>query len=341
MALIPFAREPQLGIARHLLTTSSTMQVSLIAAAATTAALSVWLPIRLLGTDAATPAALQEPVANVASSNRTPVSPLTIEDEHRWETTLTQSLSLSGVKALHATVGAGDIQVVPGTGDALELEAQIVADTRRVAPEALTNNFDDHVLVERNEGKLVLRDAHAAAENQEERQGWGVTLILRTPIALPTDAISGAGSITVMKAKGDVSLITGAGSATVHMPEQELASFKAEVGAGDVRCDVAQVQGSLQAMVGAGNAELRLHNHSSGAKVKLEVGAGSVSLSMPQNVSGAFDLRTVAGQIRVPDSLGLEVKRGTAGESAKGQVGASECSYSASTSSGDIEIKFE
>jgi len=352
-ALCPFVNLNKTLVPTGLLTMTTTTQVTLLVMASTTVAAGVWIPSYF----APKPAAVTPVVAHVPEAQQDLVDadvdgkslrkaiktaaagapvPGLEHDENVWETTLMHDMQLpKGVEDLRLNTGAGNVEVLPGTGG-ISIETKVRANTERVDASKLTSYFEDHVLISQEEGTLVIEDRHS---KENEGNGWSISLTVRVPEGFPISANSGAGNVTVRAARERVSANSGAGNVSVEMPESSLANVSANSGAGKVVVKLRSINGSLTANSGAGRVEAHVQQVHQAKRVTVSSGAGSALLVLPQDVAGEFKLESGVGSVKAPESFGLTFEKKTVGEKAWGLVGSSAAKYSVSSGAGSVEVR--
>lgn len=259
-------------------------------------------------------------------------------DRH-WETTVEVSAELSRrVEALHITTGGGDIKVVPSDSDELHVLAVVKARKKYIDEDEVSDDFEAHVRMTRNGDVLEIADVHGEDQNKEARRGWSVSLTIWVPKSLAIDARSGAGDVHVAEASGSVSLMSGAGDVTLAVGETSLDTVKLQSGAGNVTLSAAEVDGTLDAVSGAGNVSVTLTDGGASGDVTLHSGAGSITLNVPDNIHGDFEMQAPVGRIKIGSDWDLNVKRSMIGSKASGAVGGGGPLYKLHTGAGSISI---
>lgn len=267
---------------------------------------------------------------------RVPVDPTAdLADDEVWQTELFDSRAMpAGVDRVWINTGAGSVRIERARGGSLEVDAVVRADLANVDSSAMTAYFDDHVSISMDDGTLEIEDAHSGED------GWSVSLVVRVPGAFPLQANSGAGDVTVLYAPDEVLANSGAGTVRIELPNEVVGSITANTGAGEVVIDVAGVDGSLVGNSGSGGVKARIGHWDSRGDVSLSAGVGDVRLTVPDGVSGTFDLRSDLGSVEVPDALGLEVTDSQMGSRVRGSVGAGEAKYSLQAGVGSVVLDF-
>lgn len=255
------------------------------------------------------------------------------DEKNTWRTELSEVFALARtVESLSVSTGAGDVQVLASTSGRLEIQATVKARTDKVKREQLTQVFADHVEVVEEDGVLRIEDHH------KNTNGWTIDLVVSVPARLPLSANSGAGDVLVRTGSEKVNANSGAGDVLVELAGERVKKLSANSGAGAVRAEVASVEEDLSGNSGAGDVTLLVLDPSSPGKVTLNSGAGAVSLMVPANVVGSFDLETF-GSIQVAPSLGLKVSQDISGQSrAAGTLGSGGGSYSLRSGAGNLAL---
>lgn len=257
------------------------------------------------------------------------------EDQNTWRTEVSKVLALApSVESMAVNTGSGDVEVLASNGPRLEIVAKVRARLGTVKDSELTQVFEDHVDVFEEDGVLTIEDKH------NNTRGWSVSFVVSVPGRLPLNANSGSGDVTVRTGRGEVNANTGSGDVRVELPFERLQSLNANSGSGDVVVDVTSIEDELNANSGSGDVTARVAEASSPGRASLNSGSGDIVLVVPGNVVGTFELQTHGGDIEVPRSFGLEVKKDISGQSvARGTLGSGGGRYKLSSGSGDLEVQ--
>jgi len=255
------------------------------------------------------------------------------EKHEHLATVKTEQALDNAIQSLRIETRAGDIEVEQAKGDKLQITADVRVDRKRAAEITDPNDFAQHVRISTKDKVLTIADAHKDAE---DRDAWRVSLKVAVPRALAIDAAAGAGNVIVNFAAGDIKLKTGAGNIELAIDTAALVS--ATSGAGNVKLVLGEVSGPVEAKSGAGDVELRLAKGGSEKKVALRSGAGNVSLALPGEASGQFDLSTGVGSISTEGCEGIKVKKHAVGARASGSLGEGGPAYELTTGVGSIQV---
>jgi RNA polymerase sigma-70 factor (ECF subfamily) len=255
-------------------------------------------------------------------------------DENVWRAQLSQVLAPAAtVESVAVNATSGDIELVPSASGRLEIQANVRARISSVQSSELTQVFEDHVDVVEEEGVLRIEDKH------RNSNGWGVSFVVGVPARLPASANSGSGDILIRHGQQKVAANTGSGDVKIDLPQGRIVALSANTGSGDVEVQVFSVEKGLNANTGSGDVVVLVTDVASPGKTSLNTGSGDVHLVLPPGVVGSFDLETGSGEIALPRSLGIEVRRVNGGLEAKGQVGSGGGSYALRSGSGTLEVE--
>lgn len=221
----------------------------------------------------------------------------------------------TGLNCIDALVQAGAVEFVPCEGEDVRIEVVVLLADDRPAADS-RSEFAAHVSVEREAGRLLLRDAHAGAADAND---WELRVTVRLPAATDLTARLSTGRLRVaVREANDVRLDLGSGTADVAV--QRLA------GACRIEARTAQVTLGV-ADVGPGG----------GLDVEVDVGAAHVTL--PEAVRGSFTLDVATGGIDAADRYGLNLERRMAAVSARGALGEGGPRHSIRVGTGQIELR--
>jgi RNA polymerase sigma-70 factor (ECF subfamily) len=255
-------------------------------------------------------------------------------DQGEWKAELFHSRLLpASVEALSLNVSSGDIEVDESKSGELQIQARVRAKIEVVSRDQLTQVFEDHVDVFEEKGTLTVENKHRDA------RGWSVSLVVHVPGKLPLSANSGSGNIVVRRALGSVQANTGSGDVRLRLAGERVEEVSANTGSGDVVVEALSVESRLIANTGSGDVVALLADGGSPGEVQLNSGSGDLRLIVPANVVGEFDLYTNGDAIRLPSSLGIEVREEPGrGRSARGAFG-SGGTYRLRSGSGELEVE--
>ena len=147
--------------------------------------------------------------------------------------------------------------------------------------------------------------------------------------------------MTLRTGQGEINANTGSGDVSIELATATLESVNANTGSGDVAIEVSSIKDELNANTGSGDVEIRVAEATSPGKASLNSGSGDMLLVVPGNILGSFELKTMSGDITLPPSLGIPVKKDVSGQRvAKGSAGNGGGKYRMNSGSGDIEVRF-
>jgi hypothetical protein len=152
-------------------------------------------------------------------------------------------------------------------------------------------------------------------------------------------AKTGGGSIEIMGSEGHVNANTGGGSVRVggsHGP------VTVNTGGGSI--DIKEAKGSISANTGGGSIKAEvLGLQEKSDQIKLSSGGGSLTLHIPENLPGSFDvelnLRRPKKDYRIISDFPLEVHEHSNKKTASGDINGGGHRISLKTTNGNIKIK--
>lgn len=204
-----------------------------------------------------------------------------IPADRLWRAELSASPKFGkDVTSLILTVGAGAIEVVPGKS--FRVDAVVWVDKALVEADQLVKSFEGHVLVERRDGELRVRDKHSLeASRTDARNPWQVSLVVHVPRFV------------------DVVGAIGAGNVVVNAPRSAIGAANLATGAGSIRVDAASAPQSLTLTTGSGHINVAVHEDGPRADSIFKTGSGHIELDFPASTGGDIVMSTGIGHVRV------------------------------------------
>ena len=222
------------------------------------------------------------------------------------------------LEELRIVNSSGDVDVVSARGASIEIEARVkVAESRLDEfdrEKALT--FNDHISVRQEGGLLVVEDAH---RHDPDHNDWQLELTIRVPRQVSIKATLGAGNVSIkLAAARDIDV---------------------NLGAGNVEIDLQRIDGGVMGRVGAGNFALSTTVSAPTKDVEIDCAAGNISLALPKQFSGVFDVTVAVGEVSIAERYGLHVNRKLMTAYVKGTVGTGGPRYKLQVATGAINLK--
>lgn len=222
------------------------------------------------------------------------------------------------ITAVRVDNRVGTIALVASTTGQLDVQGEVRIRESRLGEQKARGAlaFGEHVTVTQQGGTVTIVDAHAAAADHDD---WRVDL---------TVAVPGAPDVAAKLVVGDLSL---------RLPTAAEVNLAVEVGRIDAELDGIGRRLEVSATTGDVAIAVRRQAPSSGAT--LSTVTGRMSLALPPDVAGKFDLEVAVGGLRVDPRYGLEVVRDTVGARVAGTVAGGTAPYSLNVTTGDLELR--
>ena len=250
------------------------------------------------------------------------------------DTTFSWSRTLPAGARLSLRNVSGPIEVRPGSGDRVEVQAVYRLDGRTRSGD-ITFEVHDRAM---NDVEICTvdrgRDACGPAEDMWSDNHVSVRYLVDLPKGMRLHAATGNGSIIVMQAVAEVNVTTGSGDVVIRESESRVS---ASTGNGDVTVAIANgpvsarsgngrvlvnmAYGRVDASSGNGDVDARLLSIDAGDQQPMSIssGNGDVRLSLPSSFAGQIDANTGNGKVntdfdvRTQGRLDKSTLRGTVG----------------------------
>ncbi|MCA8949869.1 MAG: hypothetical protein KDE27_10230 [Planctomycetes bacterium] len=177
-------------------------------------------------------------------------------------------------------------------------------------------DFASHVEVRREGKRLIVKNRHADTSDQND---WQLHLEVAVPAGVALDIEQAAGIV-------DVALPSSRDIAVANA-------------AGEIAVDVPALDGKLVAHGSTGEIDVRIAERGPTGGCDLDCAAGNVTLTLPQDVAGSFDLGATVGNVSVADRFGLQTEREITSARARGKVGTGEATFRARTATGNVTVR--
>ncbi len=225
--------------------------------------------------------------------------------------------------ALDVGVRAGSLRVQPSESDRVKVGAHLmVSESMHATMGSAPLLFKDHADVTWEDGKLSISDPH---RDSSEKDDWQVSYSIFLPVA---------------KAVGralDLDLSVAAGELQVTLPA--IGSLTARSGAGEVSVAADRVVGPVDLSVAAGECRLAIAEEAPAENVKIDIGTGGLSLTLPEGASGKLEADVAVGTLSVAARYGIAVERSLTAANAKGQFGAEGPDYKIEVAVGECTVR--
>lgn len=291
-----------------------------------------WLPIGVLALVAmsfpswlATSAPAQD-----REAQRVPLQ----DDDRYWTAQAKGTVPLGQESVLGVRANVGGLEIVPGQGRDIVVTARVKARKELVDAAEVRGVFEDHVRVESRGDRLVIADAHTPVEKTDGgyENAWEVHLRVEVPRSMKIDAHTGVGDLRI-ETGTRIRFDSGVGNARIIVSDAE--GISGNCGVGDVTIEARRMSGPTSVKVGTGSVKATLDSLSH--EWKLEVGVGDLELTLPQQVSGSFRLKSGIGSVDVPWGS-VNVKRESLGAKVDYDLGQGPL-FEATTGVGSIRVR--
>ncbi len=242
-----------------------------------------------------------------------------VDDDRYWTAEARGNVPLGQESTLEVHARVGQLEIVTGQGRDIVITANVRAKKEHVDAAEVRSVFEDHVKVERRDGKLVIKDAHEPEPQPAGEKGrdnvWQVDLRVEVPRALHIVAHSGVGDVRIETGR---SVVAHVGVGNVQLRLRDVEKIEGHLGVGDLIIQAGHVNDSSQVDVGTGSVKLTLDSVNADWTVTL--GVGDLVMTVPQQVSASFELESGIGTVDVPWGS-AEVKKDSLGAKAKIDLG--------------------
>ncbi|MGE3171688.1 MAG: DUF4097 family beta strand repeat-containing protein [Planctomycetota bacterium] len=219
-------------------------------------------------------------------------------------------------EALVLDLEVATVRLREGDGADLEVRADVsVKDTFAGSVAAAADGalpFGEWIDLQQQGGRVVLRSARRGADHE-----------LRLEIVVPR----GAHALDAHVVVGSLDL------AVTEAPQLDL-----DLSVGTLRARVDRVSGALTARVATGTIDVVV-DAAVGGDVSAIVGVGDVTLDLPDDAEGRFELSAAVGSVRGAAAWGLAERSTLTGASAEGRRGAAERRVRAVSSTGTVTLR--
>lgn len=227
----------------------------------------------------------------------------------------TSLVAQTPIATLRVENGAGTVHVQRASGPEVVIEAEVWL--REGRPDTdFTPGFADHVTAVERGGDLSIEGAHLRARDADDWQ-------LRLTVSVP----SGVG----------LDLRQSVGVVRVQLPES--AGGRVKVDTGSVEFDVPVVRGALAVDLDTGEATITVRDAGPTQGLRASCGTGQLTVALPADVHGSFELRASTGALDVAARYGLTENRSHARVESRGQVGEGGPSFSLTVGTGQVRLR--
>lgn len=165
-----------------------------------------------------------------------------------------------GLKEIHLTIPKGNVRVVASEDSQVKLTAQSLSEGCQMV---ITKNSEEL------EVKFTLQE--------KKKEGCSGSVVAEIPARLEVELRGGQNDVTIEKITGEIDVRLGVGKLQIHDAEGKIRS---EIGMGDVF--IATMSSDLKVDVGAGKVDLKLLKKLQGGDWKINAGAGSIHIELPE-----------------------------------------------------------
>lgn len=177
-------------------------------------------------------------------------------------------------------------------------------------------DFARHVEVSREGDHLKIRNRHA---DQADHNDWQLRfeLLLPAGVALDIEQVAGTVDVQLPRAR-DVAIDNTAGTIDLSIPA---------------------IEGRLTATAQTGTIDLAVADSGPTEGCEVDCTAGTITVRLPDEVHGDFDLGATAGNVDVDERYGLDIERSVTSVRAKGTVGQGGRRFRVHTVTGNVELR--
>ena len=219
------------------------------------------------------------------------------------------------ITMLRVENGAGTEHVQQAAGPEVVIEAEVWL--REGRPDTdFTPAFADHVTIAEHSGVFSVVGAHLRAGDADDWQ-------LRLTVSVP----SGVG----------LDLQQSVGLVRVALPE--VSGGRVKVDTGSVEFAVPVVGGALAVDVDTGEASVTVRDTGPTEGLRATCGTGQLTVTLPADVRGTFELRAGTGALEVAARYGLTENRSHARVESRGRVGEGGPAFSLTVGTGQVRLR--
>ncbi|MFQ5414677.1 MAG: hypothetical protein ACE5E6_09490 [Phycisphaerae bacterium] len=239
-----------------------------------------------------------------------------------------------GVTKLEVDIRAGELKVVGDARGRVDVTATVKIKESLANPAADRGTFADHVSIVTNSDTFRVADAHTGAPDEKD---WRVSLVVHVPPGLAVNLRTSAGRIVVTDTTSDIKASSGAGEILVRSTTP--AGITLNTGAGRIDITVDAVTGPVTGNAGAGAVSMTVAKTPPTHSVVLTAGVGDVTLAIPPEAQGTFNLRADVGRVTVAGHTGINVTREVVSAVGRGKIGTGTPTYKLEASAGSVHLK--
>lgn len=282
----------------------------------------------------ATPGAPASPAPPVS-----PVPPAASNDDEKAAASFDRTLSVSGQVQLSVATGSGDIRLTPGSGNQVQIHAQIRVG--RDGSEEQARAIAANPPIEQNGNVIRIGEQH-----EEHWHGISINYQIEAPADALLNASSGSGNVTDNGVGQNAKLNTGSGdvvatglqggfvietgSGNIQTSQTGSGDAKVETGSGDI--DIKDVHGGLRAITGSGDIKA---SGTPSAGWQLQTGSGNIEL-WTGNAPLTLDASTGSGGITTEHAMMMQGSLNT--HHITGNLNGGGPAVRLETGSGDIHV---
>lgn len=219
------------------------------------------------------------------------------------------------VTMLRVENAAGAVRVQQASGAEVVIEAEVWLRQRRPDTD-FAPVFADHVTVAQRDGVFTVESAHRRTADADD---WQVRLTLSVPSGVGLDVEQSVGFVQV------------------ELPE--IAGGRVKVATGSIQFDVPVVRGALAVDMGTGEASVTVRDTGPAEGLRAACGTGQLTVTLPADVRGSFELRAGTGALEIAARYGLSEDRSHARVESRGRVGDGGPAFSLTVGTGQVRLQ--
>lgn len=241
---------------------------------------------------------------------------ITIDGNHRPVGSVDGAIAdAATIEAVHLHNRAGTIRIEACEAEAASVHAEVLLAERRPDTD-FAAAFGQHVQLERQGAELTIRNAH---DQEADAEDWQLRFVVKVPAGLSVSIRQTAGTVVVRLPKAnDIGVFTTAGTTDLQFDE---------------------LDGRVTADSEAGQFTLSIKDRGPAKGCSINCTAGTVTLKLPKDTAGRFDLRAATGNVSVDKRFGLKPERSAGSVTARGQVGQGGPMIQAHTVAGTVRVR--
>lgn len=219
------------------------------------------------------------------------------------------------ITMLRVENAAGSVRVQPASGAEVVIEAAVWL--REGRPDTdFAPAFADHVTVAQRDGVFTIESAHRLTADADD---WQLRLTLSVP--------SGVG----------LDLAQSVGMVQVDLPE--IVGGRVKVETGSIELVVPVVRGALAVDLRTGEASVTVRDIGPAEGLRAACGTGQLTVTLPADVRGTFELRAGTGALDIAARYGLAEERSYARVESRGRVGDGGPAFSLTVGTGQVRLR--